>query len=212
VSKIPIKIGALGVTPESHSKVFSYLQSIGVVETISATTKRGRYDIIVLPPDTGINPNLDCFKHGNRVLLPISPILPSIEKFRVDCLDYYIDQGTYVIGLGDNAALLWDKIGGKAIPTSFGIILKAGPNAEVTGQEDELIDMFRHNNTFGISDINKGLSNVLLTIKEEIKASLIEEAGDEQEINPNQPNPVLTGRETPPEEEENSSPGLNEIV
>jgi hypothetical protein len=205
------KIGVLGVTPESHPKLFNYLQSIGEVLTLSPTTMRAKYDVVVLPPGTGISPNLQCFKHGNRTLVPTALISPSIEKFREESLAYYLALDTYIIGLGDNAALLWDHLGGKAVPTSLGVMCLECDGVEydeLFNVDNDMIGGFRKNNIFGLSDVEPkfggdtvGLGKILATIADEIAADLIDPDEEEEKYNP-QPKPSLDGESTWPEEEE----------
>jgi hypothetical protein len=201
-----IKIGALGITPESHPQLFQYLQGIGEVITLSPTTMRAKYDLIVLPYGTGISPNLDCFKHANRTLLPTVPILPIIEKFRQESLSYYMTQDTYIIGLGDNAALLWDWFGGKAIPTSQGVwcIGDGSIVDEVFEIDEDVVSSFRKHNVFGLTEMTHkkgvmGLAQILSIIRDEIKESWLEPT-IEEEANKAQPKPALRGELTWPDE------------
>ncbi len=199
-----IKIGGLGVTPLSYPKLYSYLQGIGEVYSLSPHEKAAKYDIIVVPPDLGITPNLNCFVANGRSYLPTKPISPLIERFRHEALEYYIENEIFILALGDAAALPWDKLGNKAYPSSMGLILLLD-NATVVpeklyGEEGDTVNGFRQGNLFGLVDIDhpgRHLAEMLATMKDEILSELSFDEPALVEKNPNKPAPVLTGKINP---------------
>lgn len=176
----------------SQPSIYNVLQEIGDVHYLTPTETSAKYDIIVLPPDMGINPNLECFKHANAI--PIAPIDPVIEVFRDRCLEYYLDLDTIIIGIGDNAALIWNELGNNVAVTSRGLQLIDNKNlhhSNILGVRDYFIEGFRVNNLIGMKEPSN-LGSILLKIRKEILDMMeddISNAASIQQI-PKTPAPV----------------------
>lgn len=180
----------------SQPSIYNILQEIGDVHYLTPKETSAKYDIVVLPPNMGINPNLKCFSHAEAI--PIAPIDPVIEVFRERCLEYYLDLDTIIIGIGDNAALIWNELGNNVAVTSRGLQLIDNKNlhhSNILGARDYFIEGFRVNNLIGIKEPTN-LGSILLKIRKEIMEMMDDDMNNvafKQDV-PKTPVPVnLTG-------------------
>lgn len=146
------------------------MQPIGEVRFIAPSHFDASLDVLILPNGPGINPNLPCFIHGNYAGIPSTPMCPFLERFRVETLDQYIDAEINVVGLGDAAAILWDKLGGKCAIAANEITLLYNPTIKATplGRLDFSMAGFKANNLAGFTLLNSDFSNLLRELKQEI--------------------------------------------
>jgi len=207
-----LKIGALSVTPDSHPVLYNRLQAFGSVRTLGPDDYDMRLDIIILPDGMGISPNLQCFSIGGSDMLPTAPISPSVERFRNRHLENYIESPLFIIGIGDNAALLWNHFGYKVGVSSKQLNLLAPTpeqilEVEVLGRQDSIIEGFRIGNVIGISH-ERDLTNILVTLRREIEQEMKDDTEriiTAVENQPNQPKPSLKGESNMPKEEDNNN-------
>ena len=108
-------------------------------------------------------------------------------------LEKYISAEIHVIGIGDNATLLWNHLGYKAAITSSGTVpLYQGEKVEVLGKADHFLEGFRFGNIIGITNLNH-LTSVLARVREEIGREADGHA-EVKNVVPKQ-NPPLEGKE-----------------
>ena len=193
----------IGLLPSitRNDMLYNLLYDIGDVEYITPTTKSSKYEIIVLPDNMGIYPNLQCFTIGQTTRIPTAAIDPTIEVFRVHSLPYYLEQGIPIIGLGDNACLLYNELGGKVAVTSLGNqLVNILEDRHVIGKVDRFINGFKYNNTIGLVNYKGLLTQILYKLALEIIAEInneIDNINTEENvvITPSKPiNPISGGR------------------
>lgn len=183
-----IKIGLLPAAVR-NDRLYNILQEIGDVSYLTPVEMSAKYDIIVLPEGMGINPNLPCFIHGEAERIPMNFIDPTIEKFRVHALKYYLDMDPdiTIVGLGDNAAMLWNELGKKVVVTSFGIQLLddiAISNNEIIGKRDHFVNGFQVRNIIGLMEYTYELGTILTNVKRSLLSDLDQEMKEYNENNP----------------------------
>lgn len=154
------------MTHRSHPVLYSHLQRYGRVIPVDVHKKDLSLDILVLPPGMGINPNLQCFRHGEVDLLPLELIDPAIEIFRERLLKEYIQYGVHIIGLGSNAALLWNEIGGKVgvASNNYFLLYPQEVDANVLSKDGLSVVGFQKDHLVGFTEMNADFSNALRNV------------------------------------------------
>lgn len=171
-----IKVG-LVISPQmidSLAATFNILQGVGEVLFLAPDDRRPVVDIVVLP-NVGITPNLACFIHNGYSGIPISPMCPFLERFRLN-LDYYIENEIHVIGLGESAAILWDLLSQKCAVTTLGTQLicpdDLPAHIQVVGKRDYFIDGFTSNLLHGFKYTSAAFSSHITNLKQNMLLDL----------------------------------------
>lgn len=171
-----IKIGLLGTLNPFNKSLYNRLQEVGDVKFIGPNEYRVTIDLLVLPPNTGVDPTSQCFENGSYSVIPPYMIDPFVMYFVANHLDYIIKKRVPIIGIGDGCAILWNKIGGKCVLADQSILCKIPKPQGVVliGNNDFIVeDGFSFNNElFGFPTVNSAFSQVLQELHDEILEDL----------------------------------------
>jgi hypothetical protein len=168
------KIG-LVYTPSPLTNIprwYSLLSSVGDVSLILPHERNMRYDCVIIP-DAGVNTNINAFKNRNYIAIGSEPICPMIEMFRIESLDYYIENDVPVIGVGQSRCLIANKLGQMKCILVQGLpeIPYNHSTHEITIlKKEDFIQDFECGNLYGISHIS---SQHLFPILKDIKNKTI---------------------------------------
>lgn len=184
---------------------YTRLSAIGEVRLLMPQERSARYDVILLP-DAGVNTNMNTFKTKSIVALGSRPICPALEMFRIESLDYYIENNIPVIGIGDSRAVIYNNIeGAKTVLIKDRICLLHNEIVQPLEEESDFeMKNFAHNDIYGIESIETPL---LLNILKQIKYKVTnEEQADNTGVSVSSPNkpspPAISEEEELPEEED----------
>lgn len=102
------KLGVLYSPSLKIDPLRNNLRKFGNVKLLDYTDT-SNVDILIIPHGGGLNPCLPCF--GDHMFQ--NNMCSEMEFWRIHYMDKYIDRGIPIIGIGDGACLLYQKLGGK---------------------------------------------------------------------------------------------------
>lgn len=143
------------------------------IEPGKATTK---FDVVIIPDGGSAYVGMDCFKPNMYKAIGLKPMDIAIEMFRTEPrgLEYYLKHGVPIVGIGEGAVMLWDKMGNKCSLRGEGEntkieFIKHGCNGRVIKSNDIHVTEFEHENMWGVESLYSPLlRNILTDIQSEV--------------------------------------------
>lgn len=185
------KLLTIGVLDTTHTTP-DYLRrfySWGYPDKITPGKRSAKYDIVIIPDKISAYVALQCFNGGYEPI-GLPPMDNMAELFRIHDrgLDYYAEHAL-IIGVGDGALMLWNKLGYKASIVGPQAEIKLNKTPEILFDKiwkgDELfVEEWQIKNFVGVKDLwSPTLTNILKGEAAKV-AEFIEDAKEAQKASP----------------------------
>lgn len=151
-----LKAGLVFTQSTDLTPYINFLSKYVDVQPILHTYQSSRLDLIIIP-DVGVSPILPQFASSAGFPIPTKPVCQYVELFRSFGMDYYLDNDTPIIGVGEAMCINWKGkctiYNGKQVccPTDNKEIIQSTNDFIITSYEN-LTD-----NTYGVDTLNNPL-------------------------------------------------------
>lgn len=151
-----VKAGLVFTESTSLTPYINFLGKYVNIEIITHENKTSRLDLIIIP-DVGVSPILPQFASSTGFPIPSKPVCQYVELFRSFGMDYYLDNGTPIVGIGEAMCINWKGkctiYNGKQVccPTDNKNIIQSTSDFIITSYENLT------NNTYGVDTLNNPL-------------------------------------------------------
>lgn len=168
-------------TPDYLRRFYSW----GYPDKITPGKRNGKYEILIIPDKISAYVGLNCFG-GRYEPIGLPPMDNMAELFRIHerGLDYYAENAL-IIGVGDGAVMLWDKLGYKASILGPQAEIKLNKTPEIIFDkiwkgDDLFVEEWQIKNFVGVRDLwSPTLTNILKEESAKV-AEFIEDAKEAQ--------------------------------